>query len=66
MAKDETDDLATAIGLDPKGRKIIKGLGKGKKKKKSQGWSGTRNDKASGGVVRLKSGGPVVDSYDYS
>ena len=65
MAKDETDDLATAIGLDPKGRKIIKGLGKGKKKK-SQGWSGTRNDNASGGTVRLKSGGPVVDSYDYN
>ena len=66
MTKDATDDLARAIELDPKGRKIIKGLGKGKKKKKSQGWSGTRNDNASGGVIRLKSGGPVVDSYDYN
>ena len=66
MAKGATEDLAAILELEPKGQKLIKGLGKGKKKKKGQGWSGTRNDKASGGVIRLKSGGPVVDSYDYN
>ena len=35
------------------------------KKKTHKGMGGAYN-KASGGVVRLKSGGPVVDSYDYS
>ena len=59
MAKDATEDLAAILELDEKGQKIIKGLPSLKRKKK-------KKNKASGGVVRLKSGGPVVDSYDYS
>ena len=61
------DNLRKMLKLDPGNQDIIDKINKERDKKSgsSKIWSGTRNNKASGGVIRLKSGGPVVDSYDY-
>ena len=58
--------LKKMLKLDPDNQDIIDKINKEREKKSgsSKIWSGTR--KASGGTVRLKSGGPVVDSYDYN
>lgn len=59
--------LKKMLKLDPDNQDIIDKINKERdaKKPKHKGMGGSYN-KASGGVVRLKSGGPVVDSYDYS
>tara|TARA_R110002110_G_scaffold396811_2_gene611828 strand:- start:189 stop:386 length:198 start_codon:yes stop_codon:yes gene_type:complete len=59
--------LKKMLKLDPGNQDIINKINKERddKKKTHKGMGGSYN-KASGGVVRLKSGGPVVDSYDYS
>ena len=58
--------LKKMLKLDPGNQDIIDKINKERdaKKPKHKGMGGAYN-KASGGVVRLKSGGPVVDSYDY-
>ena len=59
--------LKNMLKLDPGNQDIIDKINKERdaKKPKHKGMGGAYN-KASGCVVRLKSGGPVVDSYDYS
>ena len=54
------DNLRKMLKLDPGNQGIIDKINKERESKTKS------KTKASGGVVRLKSGGPVVDSYDYS
>tara|TARA_R110000765_G_scaffold282936_2_gene379957 strand:+ start:389 stop:586 length:198 start_codon:yes stop_codon:yes gene_type:complete len=62
------DSLRKMLKLDPGNQDIIDKINKERdsKKKTHKGMGGSFKRNASGGVVRLKSGGPVVDSYDYS
>ena len=62
------DDIREALKINPKNLKLLKELDAEKeaKKKRHKGMGGAYKKNASGGVIRLKSGGPVVDSYDYN
>jgi mRNA-degrading endonuclease RelE of RelBE toxin-antitoxin system len=60
--------LKKMLKLDPDNQDIIDKINKERdaKKPKHKGMGGAYKRNASGGVIRLKSGGPVVDSYDYN
>jgi len=62
------DALRKMLKLDPGNQDIIDKINKERdaKKPKHKGMGGAYKRNASGGVIRLKSGGPVVDSYDYN
>ena len=59
--------LKKMLKLDPDNQDIIDNINKERDamKPKHKGMGGAYKRNASGGTVRLKSGGPVVDSYDY-